>query len=784
MRVRSALIVSACFLTPTAYLAASAAGARPAAPKAGPVVRAEQARFDRHILPLMTRYCVGCHSGAKPAAELDIRSAKTEADVLKNRPHWERIANAVRGHHMPPPGAATLAQRDRDLISGWIHTTFSRQDCDLRDPGRVTLRRLNRNEYNNTVRDLLGVEIRPADEFPSDDVGYGFDNIGDVLSISPLLMEKYLSAAEKVAARAVWTPDGASVRYSAGDNKQTSGQGTYLPNGRGLYGNGDVTAQHTFTAAGTYAIRALAYGQQAGSEPVKMAFKLGASILKTVEVAADETSPKVYEVTALVEPGKQPVSVSFTNDFYDPNNPDRRRRDRNLVVGWIEVAGPMDAKPSDLPATHRKLFGVTPLPTDKRAAARQILGPFLRRAYRRPVAPAEVESLLRYVDLAQKEGDSFERGIQLAVEATLISPSFLFRVEMDGKPLAPKQSRPLNDHELASRLSYFIWSSMPDDRLFQLADKGQLKSPVVLEAEVQRMLKDPKARGLVENFAGQWLNLRLLQNVNPDPKQFPSWDESLRAGMREETERFIEAIIREDRSIVELIDARYTFLNERLARHYGIDGVTGSEFRRVTLPDKRRGGVLTQASVLTLTSNPTRTSPVKRGKWVMEQILGTPPPEPPPNVPPLEVDANAPVTGTLRQKMVQHRVNPLCASCHERMDTIGFGLENFDAIGRWRDSEDAAGKFKIDASGKLPGIGEFAGPSELRTLLTNEKDQFVRNFVGQLMTFGLGRGMEYYDRCAINRIADTVAKKQYRFSTIVIEIVKSDPFRMRRGDAS
>ncbi len=743
--------------------------------------------FKRDVLPVITKQCMTCHGGPNPTGNVDLRAFKDEASVLKNRDLWERVAQSMHSHHMPPKGMPQPTQPERDRVNGWVQSKFAKLDCDLRDPGRVTLRRLNRSEYNNTVRDLLAVDFKPADDFPSDDVGYGFDNIGDVLTISPLLMERYLSAAEKITAKAIWTPDPVVTRTELGSKTQVSGNNGPHPFGRALGTSGnDVVLEHTFPAEGEYYFRVRAFANQSGSEPAKMSFRLNGQQLKLVDVPAVQGKPEIYEIRAIVPAGKHKWSVAFTNDHYEPENPDPKKRDRNLYIGWMEVAGPLDQKPGNaLPEGHRRLFGAAALPADRHEAARKVLTPFLKRAFRRPVKVEEVERYIRYVDLAQKEGESFERGIQLAVQSALCSPHFLFRVELDGNAsvATAAKMRPLNGYELASRLSYFLWSSTPDDTLLGLADQGKLQKPVVLEQQVSRMLRDPRAKALVENFGAQWLTLRMLQAVAPDPKMFPDWNDDLRQSMRQETELFLETVMREDRSVLELLDAKYTFLNERLAKFYGIPNVTGNEFRRVTLTDARRGGLLTHASILTLTSNPTRTSPVKRGKWVLEQVLGTPPPPAPPNVPTLEAQKEK-LTGTLRQQMEQHRTDPLCASCHTRMDAIGFGLENFDAIGRWRDFEDPAGKTKVDATGTISGVGSFSGPGELKTVLKTQKDQFVKNLTGQMLTFALGRGLEYYDRCSVSAMAQTVEKRQYRFSALVSEIVTSDPFRYRRGEAS
>jgi mono/diheme cytochrome c family protein len=735
--------------------------------------------YEKQVAPLLQKYCGACH-GANETAGVNVTQFKTEASVEKGRPLWMKIQASVRDSHMPPKNAAQPTAAERTLIAQWIEDKFNKLDCDLKDPGRVTMRRLNRAEYNNTVRDLFGLDLRPADEFPSDDVGYGFDNIGDVLSISPILMEKYLNAADKIVAKAIVTPDPPATRFEAElMPKETRGDGLIKDFYRLLVSNGEVTADFQFPKDGEYLLRARAFEQKAGDERAKMTFRVEGRDVQTVDVDAVEEAARVYEVKIQARAGRRRVAVYFGNDFYMPRSPNPRERDRNLAVDYLEVVGPLNAGPVTLPDSHRRIFGTRPEGITDTAYARRILSFFASRAFRRPVTPPELDRLTAIVAKVQKNGDSFERGIQLALEAVLVSPSFLFRLELDPKPNDPKANRFLNDYELASRLSYFVWSSMPDDELFALARKGELKKPAVLEAQARRMLADPKSEALVENFMMQWLTLRNLQNVSPDPRLFPGFNEQLKKDMLVETQMFCSALMREDRSVLDLLDGKFTFLNERLARHYGIPGVTGEQFRRVALTGEQRGGILTQGSILTVTSNPTRTSPVKRGKWVLEQLLGTPPPPPPPDVPELESPKNAKLTGTLRQRMEQHRVDPACATCHARLDPLGFGLENYDAVGAWRTLDGGA---PVDASGELPDGQRFNGPSQLVAILKKQKDTFGRNMASQMLTYALGRGLEHYDQCGVGEITAAASKKNYKFSALVTEIVISTPFRSRRGD--
>ena len=690
---------------------------------------------------------------------------------------------------MPPDDHPQPSEQEIDALRTWVDAELSKIDCGgTVDPGRVTIRRLNRAEYDNTIRDLLGVDFHPADDFPSDDVGYGFDNIGDVLSLPPLLMEKYLAAAETIAEQAIVTGSNARpMLKSYAAESLDAGGGDLRSDVRILASNGEIAVSHGFPRDATYIIRVRGYGEQAGKDPARMAILIDGKTLKTVDVKAKEGSTGTYEVREKLRGGSRRVAAAFLNDFYDPKHPDAKQRDRNLAVESIEIEGPIAAKGDPLPASHKRIIFRTPRrPEEFPECASAVLERFMMRAFRRPVTGGEVSKLVRLVEMARENGDGFERGIQLAVQAILASPQFLFRVELyrpkrdkNGKVIEKGAAVPLNPFELASRLSYFLWSSMPDDELFKLALDGKLNDDAVLEEQVKRMIRDPKAQAFVENFAGQWLQLRLLKTVNPDRGQFKTFDEPLRDAMRQESEHFFGWIMREDRSVLDFLDSDYTFLNERLARHYGVPDVKGPKFRRVTLKGRERGGLITQASVLTVTSNASRTSPVKRGRWVLEEILGDAPPPAPPNVPVLSEDKKAVLSGTLRQRMEQHRTDPSCAVCHARLDPPGFGLENYDAVGAWRAKE---GKFAIDASGELPTGESFNGAAELKAILyKTRKTEFVRCLTEKMLTYALGRGVEDYDACTIEQIVKDVTADRYRFSRMVLGIVKSDPFRKRKG---
>ncbi|MEO6811323.1 MAG: DUF1592 domain-containing protein [Isosphaeraceae bacterium] len=745
---------------------------------------AKPGTFEAKVAPVLNKYCISCHGGKKPKAGVNLATFTDEAAVLKDLKTWEKVLENVELGLMPPEDKPQPTEVEVETLTAWVESTLTSANCrGPADPGRVTLRRLNRNEYNNTIRDLVGIDFHPADDFPSDDVGYGFDNIGDVLSLPPLLMERYLAAAEQIVQRAIIADERLDPltrrreleRFGKNPREQAAGQ-PYKGFARGLASNGEIVLEFQPSREGNYQVRVRAFGQQAGPDPARLTVRVDGKDIETVDVTATEDAPGTYDVLIPLTPGRRKIALAFVNDYYKPDDSDPKLRgDRNLYLDWVEFRGPI-ADLKSLPEPHRRIVFLQPSSkkSEWRGNARIILERFASRAYRRPATPEELDRLLTLFDMALKDGERFERGIQLAVEAVLVSPHFLFRVEYDDDEAA----HPLNDYELAARLSYFLWSSMPDEELFTLAAEHKLQNNDVLDAQVRRMLNDPKASALVENFAGQWLQIRNLKTLNPDPGQFPNFDEALRSAMIRETELFFQAILTEDRSLLDFLDADFTFLNERLAKHYGIKGVRGEEFRRVPLTDPRRGGILTQASILTITSNPTRTSPVKRGKWILEQVLGAPPPPPPPDVPELLEGKDARLSGSLRQRMEQHRVDPGCASCHVRMDPLGFGFENFDPIGAWREQDEG---LPIDPSGVLPSGQTFQGPAELKAILKTKDAEFARCLAEKMLTYALGRGLEYPDKCAVDRITATLSSDQYRLTRLVREIVKSDPFRKRKG---
>ncbi|MEI7462151.1 MAG: DUF1592 domain-containing protein [Pirellula sp.] len=600
-----------------------------------PTLAQEASREEAAVMAqrTLTKYCYDCHTGEKPEGGVRVDFFEAGGKLEDHVELVDKILLVLKEQQMPPADAEQPDGAERVQSIEWIEQRLRQFDCgSVSRPGRVTMRRLNRTEYNNTVRDLTGLDLRLANDFPSDDVGNGFDNIGDVLSLPPILMEKYLTAAKQIADEVMKSPDAAK---------------------------------------------------------------------------------KV-----------------FPRQASDPNNVD-------------EVV----------------------------EAARANATSFAQRAFRRPLEAAETERLFNLMRVAWDSNATKEEIMQTLITAILASPHFIYRVEEDDPHDFFDGVRPLSDFELASRLSYFLWSSMPDDPLLERAKEGKLHTAEQLHAEVDRMLADPKAKALVENFAGQWLQLRDLESMSPDPAKFASFDATLRRSMRRETELLFSSILDENRSILELLGADYTYVDERLAKHYGIEGVSGNEFKKVDLMGKRRG-VLMHGSILLLTSNPTRTSPVKRGKWVLENLLAEPPPPPPPNVP--ELSAAGETLGTLRQQMEQHRVNPNCAVCHVKMDAVGFGLENFDAIGAWRNAD---GREKIDPSGILPGGRTFSGPLDLvQILVEDKKTEFARCMSLKMLTYALGRGLGVADRCTISSIVDNLAKDNYRFATLIKSIVTSPPF--------
>lgn len=732
--------------------------------------------FDQTVAPFVRQNCLACHSSKLATAGLDLERM-LDAGAAGSVETWQKVLEKLRAGEMPPKGRPRPDPKALAGVLAWIEARVASEERQSTfDPGRVTARRLNRAEYNNTVRDLLGVDLRPADDFPVDDSGYGFDTIGDVLSVSPVHLERYLAAAEKLARAAIVVDrplPPTEERYQIEPRPNAAGD---------LVWPEKFEARHRFPVEADYEIVFQLAGRRPdGLQRLRLALRLDGNEIGLYEV---EPGPgrRRFEQRLRLSEGEHHLKAELLVDASNADDslgehPGPNTREANIVLDRFEIRGPYNQRPRPLTESHRRIFicghsggGHAP------DCARLILTNLARRAWRRPVSPAEVAPLERLAEAVIREGGSLEEGIQAALAAILVSPRFLFRIERDP---VPGQVRRLDVYELASRLSYFLWSSMPDEELFELAEAGRLHEPEVLEAQVRRMIRDEKARALTENFAGQWLQLRNLDKAQPDPERFPEFDEALRRAMRRETELFFEEVLRRDRSILDFIDGRYTYLNERLARHYGIAGVSGEEFRRVELDGVQRSGVLTQASVLTVSSYPTRTSPVLRGLWVLENVLGAPPPPPPANVPPLD-DSQAGSSGTLRQQLERHRADPGCAVCHDRIDPLGFGLENYGPTGAWRTHE---GNFPIDSAGRLPGDRAFNTPAELKQILRAEANAFAECLAEKLLTYALGRGLERRDKPALRAISRAVAAADYRFSALILEIVKSPLFQMRRAES-
>jgi hypothetical protein len=730
--------------------------------------------FAGDVRPMVTKYCVTCHSGANAPAGLDLAKLSDPSSLTNNMDAWQKVVTRLNAGDMPPAGSPAPSPAVKKKVADYLQDALNAQ-CKLSDPGRVTLRRLNREEYDNTVRDLIGIDLRPADDFPSDDVGYGFDNIGDVLSMSPLLMEKYISAAEKIARAAIVVPGVHTRHYDATEFSDAAGASPTEDGGRLFLTNATINRVIDLPVGGRYRLRTLAAGDLAGPELPKMLITVDGQPAGTLEVRVQRPKTDTYEAPISIDSGKHVLGIGFTNDYYNTNNKPGDI-DRNLWMKSVDLVGPLDTNPS-LPETHLRIIPRHPGPNSIDSEARSDLSRFASRAYRHPVQPQELDLLCDVFQAAFKESHNFESAMRVGVEAVLVSPEFLFRLEMDPQG-TPGKVRSLDDFELASRLSYFLWSSMPDDELSELASEGKLHRPAILNAQVMRMIRDPKATALADNFAGQWLELRKLAIVFPNPKQFPGVDNGMKKDMATETKMFFNDILQSNLPITDFIDSNFTFLNERLANLYGIPGVSGKEFQRVEVQEPR-GGVLTQASVLTVTSNPTRTSPTKRGKWVLEQILGTPPPPPPPGVGVISDEQHRISGATLRQLMEEHRKNPSCAVCHSKMDPIGFGLDNFDAVGRWRTKD---GNFDLDTTGVLPDGRSFKGPVDLKQILLADKPKFARSLAEKLLTYGLGRGLDATDRCALDGIVKRTEASGYKFDSLIVAVIDSDPFTKRKGD--
>ena len=770
-----------------------------------PVAEPSAAKSATDYRPVIDRYCVGCHNERTKAGGLTLDKLDL-SNVAAGAEAWEKVVRKVRVGMMPPPGASKPDPGARQALVSWLSTELDRAAAAHPNPGRGLIHRLNRTEYANAVRDLLTLDVDPSSMLPPDDSAYGFDNIADALGVSPVLLERYLTAADKIVSLAIGDPEtqpaGQTFRI-----RQDASQDTHIE-GLPLGTVGGILARTTLPLDGEYdfsirlfrtnlgVVRGLEYEHQleytVDGDRVHLSqvggdddFKAN---LKNMTKAGDDVETRAHFRIPL-KAGPHTISVAFLERTAAPNplrlQPFIRSSNDTLdTIGHphldtFTLTGPFNPSgPGDTPS-RRRIFPCRPTgAADEATCAQRIISTFARRAYRGMSTSADLQRLNEFYQVGRRAG-GFEKGIQVALQRMLASPKFIFRLERDPEGMAPGTVYRVSDLELASRLSFFLWSSIPDDQLLQIARQGTLHTPVVLNQQVRRMLADPKAEALVTNFAGQWLYLRNLKNFQPNSLEFPDFDDNLRQAMRRETELFFQSIVRENRNVVDLMTADYTFLNERLAKHYNVPSIYGSHFRRVTLKDEARKGLLGKGAILMVTSHADRTSPVVRGKWVLDNLLDAPPPPMPANVPPLNESAQR--QGkilTMRERMEEHRANPVCASCHKIMDPIGLSMENFDAVGAWRTRDGGTLGTPINASGELLDGTKVDGVVTLRQALLRQPEIFVATVTEKLMTYGLGRGLGYYDMPTVRAIVRETAP-DYRFTSIVLGIVNSTPFQKR-----
>jgi Protein of unknown function (DUF1592)/Protein of unknown function (DUF1588)/Protein of unknown function (DUF1585)/Protein of unknown function (DUF1587)/Protein of unknown function (DUF1595)/Planctomycete cytochrome C len=746
---------------------------------------------------MLDRYCVTCHNQRLVTAGLKLDEADV-ANPVEGAEIWEKVVRKLRTGMMPPPNMPQPSMEDRRALLSWLETSLDKAAAAKPNPGRTeTLRRLNRTEYQNAIRDLLSVDIDAASLLPADESGHGFDNV-TVGDLPPALLDRYISAAQKISALAIGSTQTSlqSDIIRVPPDVTQEGHVSELPIGT----RGGVVIPYTFAQNGEYDIQIyLARGYSGDidglKDPQPHEIRLlldrtpigeftvqrpangdDALLDRNLKIRVPVTAgPHQVGVTflknssSLIETARQPLQSRFN---------ERRSPRITPAISQVSITGPYAPQGADDTPSRRRIFVCRPAnPSEEQACAKTILYTLMRRAYRRSISDADVERPMAFYREGKSEHD-FDAGIGKALSAVLINPEFLFRVEVDPDKTAAGAAYRISDLELASRLSFFLWSSLPDDALLDSAIRGELRRPDVLEKHVRRMLADPRSYNLASNFAGQWLRLRNVTSVDPNVRLYPDFDDNLRQAFRLETELFVDSVVREDRTVLDLLRADYTFLNERLAKHYGIPNVYGSRFRRVELErDSRRGGLLRQGSILAVTSYATRTSPVIRGVWVLSNIVGAPPPPPLPNVPAL--DGNVPANLPVRERMSAHRANPVCANCHRTIDPVGFTLENFDAVGRWRENEGDSGP--IDVSGTLPGLGDVNGVAGLEEALLRRPELFATTLTEKLLTFALGRGVEYYDAPAVRKILREAQPGGYRFSSLILGIVNSAPFQMRRS---
>ena len=751
----------------------------------------------------MSQYCVSCHNSRLKTGglALDVLDA---TNLAGNAEPWEKVVRKLRTGAMPPLGARRADEATSKRVIESLESELDKSAAAHPNPGRPPLHRLNRAEYANATRDLLDLDIDVASLLPPDDGAFGFDNIADVLGLSPLLLERYVDAAAEISEIAIGSPDIASgsntyrARQDLSQDQHIEG----LPFGT----VGGMLVRHVFPLDAEYVLQAKLYRTNVGT-------MRGLEYEQDVEISVDGKRVHLGRIggkadlqalfvngntTALgdavdarlrirlpLTAGPHSVGVSFAgrSAASDTRQLQPFLRSSADTYDWaghphidsLTVAGPFSATgPGDTPS-RRRIFVCRPTNAGAESAcARTILTTLARRAYRQPVADSDLQRLLMFYDSGRREG-TFETGIQMALQRILASPKFVFRAERDPENITPGTPYRLTDSELASRLSFFLWSTIPDDELLRVAEQGKLKTAAVLTQQVRRMLADRKSSALVSNFAGQWLQLRNLRNMTPNSEEFPDFDDNLRQAFQREAELFFESIVREDRNVLDLLTADYTFVNERLARHYKIPGIYGSHFRRVAVTDESRKGLLGKGGVLMVTSHVDRTSPVARGKWILDNLLGTPPPPPLPDVPPFP-EGEDQKSRSVRERMEKHRENPVCANCHKLMDPLGFALENFDAVGAWRTRD---GGQPLDVSGQLADGTQVNGAAMLRQALLKRPEVLVSTLTEKLMIYGIGRGVAYYDMPAVRAIVRASASNDYRFSSLILGIVSSKPFQMR-----
>ena len=747
------------------------------------------------------RFCLDCHNEIDRESDLvlenrDLLSLSADAEM------WENVIRKLRGELMPPPGGPRPDRETVESFVEYLETSLDAAAAEHQTLARAPIHRLNRTEYGNAIRDLLALEIDVTELLPADDEGYGFDNIADILRVSPSLLEQYLDASARIASLAVGDPETPLVSnvFRAPPDLAQAGHIEGLPLGT----RGGILIEHYFPLDAEYDFSVFLtrniVGYMTGLEwPHELEITLDGERVFVAGVggeadnaasdenfaAAANSVDERLRTRAFVRAGRHAVGVAFVaRNSAESHEPlELHTRDLDLqnmnglpMLDYVTIAGPHDPTGAGDTPSRAQIFTCRPAAeSEELPCAEQILGRLARLAYRRPVAEDELGTLLGFYENGRARG-TFDTGIQSALRVMLTSPQFLFRSETDPAGAAPGTVYPVDDLALASRLAFFLWSSLPDDELLAAAEERELRDPDVYARQVRRMLADPRAEALVDNFAGQWLFLRNLKSARPDVATFPNFDENLRRALRTETELFFASIVKEDRSVTDLLDADYTFLNERLARHYAIPGIYGSHFRRVRLADPNRRGLLGQGSILTVTSYPNRTSPVLRGKWIMENVLGTPPPPPLPNVPTLAENEPGHEARSLRERLATHRENPVCATCHDVLDPLGLALENFDAVGRWRTEEPGGA---IDASGQLADGTLVEGPVSLREALVARRAQFVGVVVEKLLTYALGRGIDYADMPTVRGIVRRAEREDYRFSELILGVVESAPFRMR-----